>query len=238
MNTQHIKKDVIKIIAQKGGHPSINLSAIDILSTLYNTIKHKPRQLNWNERDRVYVTEKLTPALQATLAHTGSYSKRELLNPTSQLPKGTTNPLNKAIGSATATKIDGKNHNTYCIITDSEQDGKHWQAIMQAVKLNKLILFIDKNNTHEQGYTNEIMQIEPLRQKYEAFGWKVIEIDGHNLEHIKEAIQEAKMTTTKPTAIIAHTIPGKGVKFMENNHEWHTKEITTEEEQKALQELE
>ncbi|VVB81505.1 1-deoxy-D-xylulose-5-phosphate synthase [uncultured archaeon] len=220
---RNIRKDVIRTIEIKGGHPAVNLSSADILTALYfKILKHNPRQPKWEERDRIFVTSKLTPVWQTTLAHAGYYAKKNLLE-NADLPKGTTHALSTAIGSALAS--EGKHH-TYCITTDSEID---WQAIMLAGKLN-LTLVIDRNNLSKEGF----MDIEPLRQKLEAFNWHIIEVDGHKIEHIIEALQEAK---DGPTAIICHTIPGKGVNFMEHNPEWHDKKPTKEEAEKALNEI-
>lgn len=224
---KNIRKDTIKTIAIKGGNPAVNLSSADILTTLYfKMLNHNPRQPKTG--DRIFVTEKLTPVWQTTLAHAGYYAKKKLIE-NADLPKGTQFALSNAIGSAIATKIDGKEHHTYCITTDSELD---WEAIRIAGKQTlKLTLVIDRNNLSKEGF----MDIEPLRQRIEAFNWNAIEVDGHKIEHIIEAVQEAK-NFDKPTAIICHTIPGKGT-FMENNPEWHNKKPTKEEAEKAIGEL-
>jgi transketolase len=224
---RNIRKDVIRTIGIKGGHPAVNLSTADILTALYfKVLKHNPRQPKTG--DKIFVTSKLTPVWQTTLAHAGYFAKKNLLE-NADLPKGTTYALSTAIGSALAAKIDGKEHHTYCITTDSEID---WQAIMLAgkQKLN-LTLIIDRNNLSKEGF----MDIEPLRQKLEAFNWQIIEADGHKIEHIIEALQEAK--NSMPTAIICHTIPGKGVSFMEHNPEWYDKKPDKEEMEKAISEM-
>ncbi len=235
----HIRKDVIRMLARKNtGNTASNLSSVDILTALYFNIIKNPRL----SQDRVIVTENLLPAWHTTLAHSGHFSKKWLFQPTKDLPEGAANGhgISIAIGSALAAKIDAKNHKTYCIITDFEhQQGQTWEAIMLAgkYKLNNITVIVDRNNTQADGYTENIMPLEPLRAKYEAFNWHTIEVDGHNIEHITEALKEAGTITTKPTVIIAHTIPGKGVSFIENNYEWHTKTPTKQQEKEALEEL-
>ena len=223
---RNIRKDIIKTIGIKGGHTAINLSTADILTALYfKVLKHNPRQPKMQDRDRIFITEKLTPVWQTTLAHAGYFAKKKLLE-NADLPKGTLNALSNATGSAIAAKIDGKQHHTYCIITDAEIE---WQAMTH--NLNNLTLIIDRNNLSKEGF----MDIEPLRQKIEAFNWNTIEVDGHKTEHIIEALQEAK-NANKATAIICHTIPGKGT-FMENNPEWYDKKPTKEEAEKAIEDI-
>ena len=136
--------------------------------------------------------------------------------------------------------IDKKNWRVFCAMSDGEQEaGQTWEAAMFAGKnkLNNLTGIIDRNNIQIDGYVEDIMPLEPLRAKYEAFNWNVIEIDGHNIEEIIDACSQAKATQEKPTCIIAHTIPGKGVSFMENKFEWHGKPPKPEEAKTALREL-
>ena len=241
MQAKNIRQDIIKTLSQKGGNTAGNLSVADVLTALYSNIKHNPRKPKSEDRDRVIVTNNLCTAWHAALAHAGYFARKQLTQTTIELPKGTPPGQGPsiAIGSALAAKMDGKTHQTYCIISDAEhQHGQTWEAIMFAGKhkLNNLTLIVDRNNTQEDGYTENVMPIEPLRAKYEAFNWQVIEVDGHNTQHITEAIKEAK-TNIKPTIILAHTIPGKGVSFIENRYEWHTKKPTKQEEKEALDEL-
>jgi len=233
---KNIRKDVIRSIARAGkGHTAGNLSSADIFTTLYfGILKHNPRKPDWEERDRVFASEHLNPAWNTTLAHAGYFSKRELFLPQKEKQGG----LSIAVGSALAAKIDNKKHQTYCILSDHELNGENWEAIMLAGKhkLSNMTLIIDRNNIQAEGYTEELMPLEPLRAKYEAFNWNAIEVDGHNHQHIFEALNEAK-NSLKPTVIIAHTIAGKGISFIENKYEWHAKAPTNEEEQTALNEL-
>jgi transketolase len=148
--------------------------------------------------------------------------------------------LSQAAGVALAAKLDNKKYRVYCFMSDGEHDaGNTWEAAMFISKnrLSNLTALIDRNNIQIDGYTENIMPLEPLKEKYEAFGWHVIEIDGHNFEEIIDAVNQAKAIHEEPTVIIAHTIPGKGVSFMENEYLWHGKPPTREEARVALQEL-
>ncbi len=148
--------------------------------------------------------------------------------------------LGQAIGMALAAKLDNKKHWVYCLMSDGEHnEGNVWESAMFAAKhrLNNLIAVVDRNNIQISGFTEEVMPLEPLKEKYEAFGWHVKEIDGHNFEQIVDAVNEAKAIYEKPSVIISHTIPGKGVSFMERNYLWHGKPPTKEEAEKALKEL-
>ncbi len=207
---EKIRKDIIKLAPTPD-----NLGAVEILTALIGSIKHNPRKPDWQERDRVFVTNKIWLAWRTTLAHTGYFAKKQLLQNEEQEIHG---ELNIAVGSALAARMDGKPHRTYCVLADEDHNkGTTWEAILiaGAKKLNNITAIIDRNNIQTNGYTENILPLEPLRAKYEAFNWNVIEVDGHDVQHIIEAIQEAK-TTVKPTAIIAHTTPGKGMKELEN----------------------
>ena len=148
--------------------------------------------------------------------------------------------LSQAIGMALAARMDKKRYRVYCATSDGEHDsGNTWEAVLFAGKnrLSNLTQIIDRNNIQIDGTTEQIMPLEPLKDKYEAFNWHVIEVDGHNIEQFVDAISEAKAIYEKPTVIIAHTIPGKGVSFMENNYVWHGKPPNKEEAERALSEL-
>ena len=141
---------------------------------------------------------------------------------------------------ALTAQLDGKKWRTYCLTSDGEhEEGNTWEAVMFAGKnrLSNLTVIIDRNHIQIDGFTEEIMPLEPLREKYEAFNWHVLEIDGHNFEEIIAAAQEARAVHEMPTVIIAHTIPGKGVDFMENDYLWHSKPFKPGEAKKALHEL-
>jgi transketolase len=221
---KHIRQEIIKMLAEKETDVAGNLSIADVLTALYfGWMKHNPREPKWPERDRIFVTKELAPAWNAALAHSGYFPRAKLQK---ELTPGHQNPVGIAIGSALAAQIDGKKHQVYCIINDAEHN-EAWEAIQFAGnhKLSNLTLIVNRKSHQE---------LEPLRAKYEAFNWNVIEIDGHNIKHIFEALSEIRGLTTRPTAIIAHTIPGKGVSFIENNQ---TKTITKKESEQALKEL-
>lgn len=148
--------------------------------------------------------------------------------------------LSQSIGIALAGKMDNKNYQVYCIASDGEhQEGNTWEAAMLApkYKLDNLTLIIDRNNIQIDGNTEDVMPLEPLRLKYETFNWNVLEIDGNNIRGFIDAINSAKSVREKPTCIIAHTIPGKGVSFMENDYTWHGKPPNKEEAERAMEEL-
>jgi transketolase len=233
-----IRQDIIKMIHRSGkGCTSASLGTADIFTALYfGAAKHNPRQENWNERDRIFAAKQYAPVWRTTLAHSGYFAKKDLFQGRQRIIEGN---LGMATGSAIASQIDGKKHQTYCIISDHDlHHGENWEALLVAGKhkLANLTLIIDRSNMQSDGYSENVMPLEPLRQKLESFGWNVIEVDGHNHKHIKEAAEEAK-NSLKPTAVIAHTIPGKGVSFIENNHEWYEKAPNAEEEKAALTEL-
>jgi transketolase len=141
---------------------------------------------------------------------------------------------------ALAAKLDGKKYRVYCLTSDGEHDeGNHWEAVLFAGKnkLSNLTAIVDRNNIQIDGFTENVMPLESLKAKYEAFNWHVLEIDGHNIEQLVDAVSEAEAIYEKPTVIIAHTIPGKGVDFMERDYKWHGKVPNKEEAKKALHEL-
>jgi len=149
--------------------------------------------------------------------------------------------LSQGIGIALAAKLDKKNYHVYVIASDGEhEEGNTWEAAMFAAKekLSNLTLIIDRNNIQIDGNTENIMPLESLRAKYEAFNWEVLEVDGHNIRGFIDSIREARAIHQKPTVIIAHTIPGKGVSFMENDYNWHGKAPNKEQTEKALKEIE
>ena len=226
IKAKHIRQDIIRMISKKGGQTATNLSSADIFTTLYFTaLKFHPQK----NIHKITVAQNLMPAWHTAMAHSGYFSKKDLYS-NKELPRGA--PEGHALGISIGRAI-GSQQQTYCVINDTElQDGRFWEAAITAgkQKISNLTLIIDRNNLSKEGFMN----IEPVRAKLEAFNWKVIKVDGHNIEHINEALKE---TNAKPTAILAHTIPGKGVSFIENNPEWHEKTPTKTEEQKAITEL-
>jgi len=232
----------------------------DIFTAFYfHILNHNPKKPNWEERDRLILSNgHICPVRYVTMAYAGYFPLSELKTlrkidsrlqghpHRTSLPglETTSGPLGsglgQSVGVALAGKMDNKKYQVYCLMSDGEQDaGNTWEAAMFAGKnkLNNLTALIDRNNIQIDGYTENIMPLEPLKDKYESFGWHVLEIDGHNFEQIVDAVNVAKAVYEKPTLIIAHTIPGKGVSFMEKDYLWHGKPPTREEANVALKEL-
>lgn len=260
-NAVLIREDIIKMLLEAGsGHSAGPLGMADVFTALYfNVLNHDPGKPNWEERDRVVLSNgHICPVLYATLAHAGYFPISELKTlrklgtrlqghphrgalpgiETTSGPLGS--GLSQACGMALALKMDNKKNWVYCLTSDGEHDaGNTWEAVMFAGKnkLNNLTVIIDRNNIQIDGFTENIMPLEPLKQKYEAFGWHVLEIDGHNFEEIISACNEAKAIFNKPVVIIAHTIPGKGVDFMEKDYKWHGMPPNEKQAKEALAEL-
>ncbi len=256
-----IREDIITTLVEaKSGHSAGPLGMADVFTAFYfHILKHNPKKPNWEDRDRLILSNgHICPVRYVTMAEAGYFPKRELmtlrkLNSRLQghphrtsLPgvETTSGPLgsglSQAIGVALAAKLDNKKYRVYCFTSDGEHDeGNIWEAVMFAGKnkLNNVTALMDRNNIQIDGPTEKIMPLEPIKDKYEAFGWHVLEIDGHNFTEIIDAVNEAKAIYEKPTMIIAHTIPGKGVSFMENDYLWHGKPPKPDEAKKALHEL-
>lgn len=259
--SNELRIDIIKAIARAGsGHPGGSLSAIDIIVYLFfNEIKRTIDNALDPDRDRFVLSKGHgVPALYAVLARIGLITYDELMNlrvlgsRTQGHPSYTDLPyvesstgslgqgLSVAVGIAIAGKIDKKNYKVYCMIGDGEmQEGQIWEALLSAPKfrLDNLCVIMDYNKSQIDGYTKDVMNLEPVKEKLIAFNWNVMEINGHDFDQIKHAIDQFKSTMQKPTFIIAHTIKGKGVSFMEDNVEWHGKAPNQKETELALQEL-
>jgi len=256
-----LRQDVIKMLLAAGsGHSAGSLDLADIFSALYFSVLNvDPKNPTDPDRDRLILSNGHTcPILYATLAKKGFFDKsllktlRQFESPLQGHPHiasvpgvdFTSGPLGQglslACGMALAAKLDAKSYRVYCITGDGELDeGAIWESAMfaPAHKLNNLTWIVDRNNIQIDGHTEEVMPLEPLRDKLEAFNWYVVEINGHNIEEILSACDLAKSIFERPTAIIAHTIPGKGVVEMEYKVEWHGKPPSKELAQKALREL-
>lgn len=258
-----IRKSIIEMLVEAGsGHTAGPLGMADIFTVLYfHTLKHNPKNPHWPERDRLVLSNgHICPVLYTTMAHAGYFPISELktlrkfgtrlqghphrdflpMLETSSGPLGA--GLGQAVGMALADRIDGKagERRIFCLMSDGEHDaGNTWEAVLLAgkEKLRNLTAVMDRNNIQIDGFTENIMPLEPIVEKYKAFNWHVIEIDGHNMEAVAAAFDEAKAVFEKPTMIIAHTIPGKGVKEFENRFEWHGKPPNKEEAKMALHEL-
>lgn len=256
-----IRQDVIKMLNKAGsGHSAGSLGMADIFTALYFCVlNHNPKKPNWDKRDRLILSNgHIVPARYVAMAHAGYFPKKELNTlrkfgtrlqghpsridlpglETSSGPLG--QGISQAVGIAIAAKMDNKKHIIYCISSDGElNEGQSWEAFMLAgkLRLNNFTVIIDRNNIQISGYTEEVMPLEPLREKLEAFSWHVLEINGHNMEEIIDALELSKSIFERPVVIIAHTIPGKGVKFMEGNPVWHGKVPNNKETKLALAKL-
>ncbi|MBI2012049.1 transketolase [Candidatus Daviesbacteria bacterium] len=240
-----IREDIIEMLVAAGsGHSAGPLGMADIFSALYfNILKHDPKNPNWINRDRLILSNgHICPVRYAAMAHAGYLPISELKTlrklgsrlqghpHRTALPgvETTSGPLgsglSQACGLALAGKMDQAKWRVICLMSDGEQDaGNTWEAVMLAAKykLHNLTALIDRNNIQIDGFTEDVMPLEPLVDKYKAFGWHVLEIDGHNFQAIIDAFNEAKAIFEKPTVVIAHTIPGKGVSYMESDYKWH-----------------
>ena len=256
-----LRQDAVKMITAAGtGHPGGSLGMADVFTALYfNVLKHDPKKPDWADRDVLILSNgHICPIRYAAMAEAGYFPVSELMTlrkfgarlqghpHRAQLPgiETTSGPLgsglSQACGAALALRMDGKKNRVYCAMSDGEHDeGNTWEAILFANKmqLHNLTVIIDRNNIQIDGHTEDVMPLEPLREKYEAFGWHVLDVDGHNVHDVIDALDESKSIYEKPVCIIAHTIPGKGVSFMENDPEWHGKAPTPEQAKVALQEL-
>jgi transketolase len=258
---RRVRRHIIQMVTEaQSGHPGGSLSAVEILCTLYfRVLRHDPKQPGWPDRDRFILSKgHATPVLYATLAEAGYFPVDELptfrkLNsrlqghskigtaPGVEMSAGSLGQgLSYSIGQCLAGRLDGKGYRVYCLLGDGEcQEGQTWEALMCApfYHLDNLIAIIDRNGVQNDWFVKDTMDLEPLDAKLRAFGWHVIEVDGHSFKELSTAFDEAKTVHGKPTAIIARTVKGKGVSFMENNAEWHGKAPTKEQAQQALAEI-
>ncbi len=259
---REVRASIIRMLATaKSGHTAGPLGMADIFSTLYfHTLVHRPGEPEWEGRDRVVLSNgHIVPVRYATMAHAGYFPVEEAETTLRKLGsrfqghpereklpgmETTSGPLgsgvSQAAGMAYALRMDGKKNRIYCLTSDGEhQEGNTWEGIMFAGKyrLANLTQIIDRNFIQIEGNTEDIMPLEPLADKYKAFNWHVIEIDGHNIRQIHEAIEQAKAVADMPTLILANTIPGKGVKEIEGDYKWHGKPPTPEEAERFIKEI-
>jgi transketolase len=261
LRAEAVRETIIEMLVAAGsGHTAGPLGMADIFTAFYfHILSHDAHNPDWPERDRLILSNgHITPVRYATMAHAGYFPVEECLTlrkfgsrlqghpERTRLPgvETTSGPLGSGLGQAAGialgTRMDGKKFRTYCFMSDGEQDaGNVWEAAMfaGANKLSNLTAVMDRNNIQINGMTEEVMPLENLHAKYEAFGWHVIEIDGHNMSAIISAVEQAKAIYEKPTLILAHTIPGKGIKEIEFDYRWHGKPPTKEEAKKFLEEL-
>lgn len=245
LKAEAIRETIIEMLTAAGsGHTAGPLGMADIFAALYfHVLNHDPKNPSWADRDRLFLSNgHITPVRYATMAHAGYFPIEECLTlrkfgsrlqghpERERLPgiETTSGPLGSGLGQAAGyalgARMDGAKFHVYCGLSDGEHDaGNTWESAMfaGANKLNNLTAIIDRNNIQINGFTEQVMPLESLHAKYEAFGWHVIEIDGHNIQAFVDAINEAKAIYEKPTVIIAHTIPGKGIKEIEFDYRWH-----------------
>jgi transketolase len=257
-----IRQDIIKaLVKAKSGHSAGPLGMADIFTALYFHVLHAdPSRPSMEDRDRLVLSNAhICPVLYATLARRGfcsveafHSSLRAFGSPFQGHPNNhfgigietcggpLAQGISQAVGMAFAAKMDRARWRTYCLMGDGElNEGQCWEAFLHAGKarLNNLTVIIDRNNIQIDGYTEDVMPLEPLADKLKAFGFHVLEVDGHNMRRIMDVLEQAQAIYEKPTAIIAHTIPGKGVSFMEADFRWHGKPPDPAEARRALHEL-
>jgi transketolase len=257
-----IREDIIRMLLEAGsGHSAGPLGLADIFTALYfDILKHDPKKPDWDERDILLLSNgHCVPVRYAAMAHAGYFDRKELMTlrkfgsrlqghpERERLPglESTSGPLgcglSQAAGMALALRMNKQNHRwVYVVMSDGEQDeGNVWEAAMLAgkYKLNNIIAITDRNNIQIDGPTESIMPLEDLKGKWESFGWHVIEIDGNNIEAVIDACAMARAVVEKPVQIIAHTVPGKGVDFMEYDFHWHGSPPNAELAKKAMHEL-
>ena len=260
--TRTFRREILEMTTRAGsGHPGGSLSSIDVLTALYfHHIRVDPKNPKWEDRDRFILSKGHScPALYAVLAERGFFSKEILstlrrygsilqghpdMNRTPGIEMSTGSlgqGLSVSCGIALAGKLDGRDYRVYCLMGDGEIDeGSIWEAAMIAphFKLGNLIGIIDRNMLQIDGTTECVVRLEPLSDKWKAFGWSVVEVDGHDMLQILDALDAASRANDVPTVIIAKTIKGKGVSFMENQLQYHGQSLTEEELVRALEELE
>jgi len=258
---EKIRYDIVDMIAEAGsGHPGGSLSATDIGAVLFfNEMKYDPQNPEWKDRDKFILSKgHAAPLLYTLLAHAGYFERSELKtlrkyksrlqgHPASYMLPGvevSTGSLGQGLsiscGIAMAGKMDKKNYRVYTLLGDGELDeGQVWEAAMFAAhkKLDNLCAIVDRNRLQIDGDTEKVMALEPLKAKWDAFGWHTILIDGHNISDILHAFEEFNTIRKKPTIILAKTVKGKGVSFMENIAGWHGKAPNKEELEQALKEI-
>ena len=256
-----IRKLIIEMLAEaKSGHPGGSLSSTEIVTCLYfEVMRHNPKDPDWPERDRFHLSKgHCCPAIYSCLALSGYFPVEELMKlrkigcllqghpdrgtPGIEVASGSLGQgLSVACGMSMAAKIDKKDTRVYCLMGDGElQEGNIWEAAMSAAhyKLDNLCGIVDYNHFQIDGRIEEIMNLAPLADKWKSFGWHVIQCDGHSIEELLKAFQEARTIKQKPTVIIAQTVKGKGVSFMEHVVDFHGRAPTNEEKDVALGELE
>lgn len=259
--SREIRREILEMVYNaKSGHIGGSFGAVELLVALYyNIMRHDPRDPQLPERDRFIMSKgHCTPVLYAVLADWGYFPKEDLKQfrrPGSHLQGHPYQPktpgveastgtlglgLSTALGMALGAKLKGQEHYYYVLCGDGEiQEGQIWEAAMfgHKYKLDNVIAFVDRNGLQTDGNTEDIMPLDPLPPKWRAFGWNTFAIDGNNLEQILQTVTQSRVKNGRPTMIIAHTVKGKGVSFMQNAVEWHSGSPNPEDYQRALEEL-
>jgi transketolase len=261
LHANAIRQGIIEsLVAAGSGHSAGSLDMADVFAALYfDVMRHDPKNPEWSERDRLLLSAgHICPVRYSAMAEAGYFPREELLtlrkfgtrlqgHPERVLLPGaesTSGPLGEGLaqsaGLALAAKMDRKDWRVYCVVSDAEEQcGLHWEAMLCAAKfaLDNLCCIVDRNFIQIDGSTESVMPLEPLRAKYEAFNWHVVDCDGHDFPALLAAFAEAAATKGKPTVILANTMPGKGVRFMENDFLWHGKPPDRDQAYTALAEL-
>jgi transketolase len=256
-----IRQDIIRMLVEaKSGHPAGSLGMADVFTALYfSVMSHDPKKPDWSDRDRFVLSNgHICPVLYASLAEAGYFPKeklptlRKLGSPLQGHPHRGTLPgienssgplgqgISQAVGMALVAKREGKAWKVYSALGDGEMDeGQVWEAFLLAskYKLDNLVEIIDRNNIQIDGASDDVLPLEPLTEKLDSFGWNVVVADGNNMNALLQAFSLAASCAGKPSAIIAKTVPGKGVSFMEGKFGWHGKSPSKEEGEQALKEL-
>lgn len=259
---KRLRRHIVSMIGRAGsGHPGGSLSAVEIVSTLYfRVLRHKPQQPDWPERDRFILSKgHAAPVLYATLAECGYFPVDELstlrqidsrlqghtdrtITPGVEMSAGSLGQgLSFSLGVALAGRLNSKPYRVYVLLGDGECDeGQVWEAAMASAhfKVDNLVAIVDRNGLQIDGWTCDVMELEPFNKKWQSFGWRVIEVDGHDFTQLINAFVRAERVKGQPTVIIARTTKGKGVSFMENNADFHGKAPNAEQVAQALKELE
>jgi transketolase len=260
------RAQIIRMLTHAGsGHPGGSLSVIDILTTLFfNRMRYDPKQPRWEDRDRFVLSKgHCVPAQYYCMARAGYFpmdrviTLRKLGSPLQGHPDRVMLPgieaatgslgqgLSVAMGMALGLKLAGKGARVYCVMGDGEiQEGQVWESLMSAPKLgapdhhlDNLCVILDYNGIQLDNFVKKILDLEPVTDKLKSFGWPVVEVNGHDIAQVDKALDQAEATKGGPTFIVAHTIKGKGVSFMENDPEWHGKAPKPEEAVRAIQEI-
>jgi len=258
---RRVRRHIVQMIGKAGsGHPGGSLSAVEVLVALYfQVMRHRPQEPRWPDRDRFVLSKgHAAPALYTVLAEVGYFPTEELYTlrqlgsrlqghadmtktPGVEMSAGSVGMgLSFGIGTALAARLDGKDYRTYVMLGDGECDeGQIWEAAMAAshFKVDNITAIVDRNDIQLTAHTDKIMSLEPLADKWRAFGWHTIEIDGHDLFAVLSALAEAKGVKDKPSVIISQTVKGKGVSFMEHNPGYHGKAPSPEQVEQALEEI-